>query len=255
MNSNYHSSPYEILHTQGYELLEKSENLREKGEESFDLLARVLTLSGLAMGIAGESSPASGTEHIITHLIDMYAESRGQQVAFHGAQVAVSSIITAVAWDIFLSEFNPSEVDLDTCFPSFEKMKLMVYEAFSEIDSNGETSKECWCDYERKLARWHKNKNIFMQFLLNWSSFKERVENMLLSPEFLSKCMHKAGAPTRFSQMTPTVNATTARWAITNCHLFRNRFTLSDLMFYTGWWTDEFINRVIDRAEKIDAGL
>ena len=67
--------------------------------------------------------------------------------------------------------------------------------------------------------------------------------------------MHQAGAPTRYFQMTPSIDPQTARWALKNCHLYRNRFTLSDLLFYLGWWNDAFIERLIARAEALDAGL
>ena len=67
--------------------------------------------------------------------------------------------------------------------------------------------------------------------------------------------MHAAGAPTRYCQMTPPIDAKTARWALLNCHLYRNRFTLSDLLYYIGWWKEDFIERLIARAEELDAGL
>jgi glycerol-1-phosphate dehydrogenase [NAD(P)+] len=42
-----------------------------------------------------------------------------------------------------------------------------------------------------------------------------------------------------------------AFWALRNCHLMRNRFTLADLLFFVGWWDDEFVERLFDRARSV----
>jgi glycerol-1-phosphate dehydrogenase [NAD(P)+] len=38
------------------------------------------------------------------------------------------------------------------------------------------------------------------------------------------------------------------RWALENCHLMRNRFTLADLLFFLGWWDDAFVERLLERS-------
>ncbi len=52
-------------------------------------LARILTLSGIAMGVAGSTAPASGMEHAVSHLVEMAADARGEPGSFHGTQVGV----------------------------------------------------------------------------------------------------------------------------------------------------------------------
>ena len=74
-------------------------------------------------------------------------------------------------------------------------------------------------------------------------------------PEYIADCMHKANAPTRYSKLNFPVDEKTVRWAITNCHLMRNRFSVIDLLHFTGFWTDEFVQKLIERAEAMDAGL
>ncbi|MDR1388827.1 MAG: iron-containing alcohol dehydrogenase [Treponema sp.] len=253
MNRNYHSAPYTILAKQNYELLVNAGKLKENDGKTFETLARVLTLSGLAMGIAGESSPASGTEHLMVHLLDMAAESKNSEIALHGAQVGAASLLASIAWDIFLDTFEPSNIDVDSCFPKEADMKKKVYQAFAALDAGGKAADECWNDYKKKLVTWRDNKDNFIRFLSAWPLFRKKVRTMVQKPEFLCECMQRAGAPTRFCQMG--IDADTAKWAITNCHLFRNRFTLADMLFYTGWWNDDFINRITGRAHSMDAGL
>lgn len=253
MNSTYNEASCAILRTQNSRLLDCSAALAGQEREALELLARVLTLSGLSMGIAGESCPSSGTEHIITHLLDMAAEKQNRDVAFHGAQVSIGTIFTAIAWEIFLEEFDPKTVDFARCFPDKAAIKPMVYDAFSWI--RRETADECWQGYQKKLESWHANRDKLKALLADWEGFKAEIKKVTVKPEYLCKQMHQAGAPTRYFQMTPSIDPQTARWALKNCHLYRNRFTLSDLLFYLGWWNDAFIERLIARAEELDAGL
>lgn len=255
MSSRYHRAPYEMLRFQSLELLFNSGDLRAKKLESFDLLARVLTLSGLSMGIAGESSPASGAEHTIAHLLDMFSESRGLPLAFHGAQVGVSSLIMACAWDAFLNDFDSSTVDLDACFPDAASMESMVRFAFHGLDETGALPQECWGDYLKKLNCWHEHREQLSHFLGEWTLIKDQFRNIVLSPELLVECMHQAGAPTRFCRLNPAIDKAAALWAIKNCHLYRARFTLVDFLFFLGMWNDAFIDRIMDRLELIDAGF
>ena len=61
-----------------------------------ELLAHGLILSGLAMAAAGTSRPSSGSEHLISHALDV---SLGTGAALHGEQVALGTLVAAAAHD------------------------------------------------------------------------------------------------------------------------------------------------------------
>src|SRR5439155_1507809 len=63
--------------------------------DSLAELARILTLSGIAMGVAGSTAPSSGMEHMISHLLEMAAGARGQASSYHGTQVGVATLVAA----------------------------------------------------------------------------------------------------------------------------------------------------------------
>ncbi len=67
--------------------------------------------------------------------------------------------------------------------------------------------------------------------------------------------MRAAGAPTRFGELDPPAPPETARWALLNCHLMRNRFTLADLVFFSGFWDGGFVERILARARSAGGGL
>jgi glycerol-1-phosphate dehydrogenase [NAD(P)+] len=255
MDDSYHPAPVAMLYGQGRELLDDGAALRRREPEALDRLARVLTLSGITLGIAGKTAPLSGTEHLVSHLIDMAAEQSGSPVAFHGAQVAVATIPVAAAWESFLAEFDPSALNLDRLFPDEAAMEPAVREAFAVIDSSGGVGEECWSDYARKLALWRRSRERVERFFEEWPEHRSRIREMVLPPERLGGALEQAGAPARFGELDPPVAPEVARWALWNCHLMRNRFTLADLLFFAGWWDDAFVERMLERARSAGGGL
>lgn len=255
MGQNFHTAPSDMIRSQCERLLENSAKLAEGDRKVIGELANVLTLSGLSMGLANESSPASGSEHVMSHLIDMASRIRHTGICYHGTQVAVSAINSSIIWDYLLNEFDPASVDIDSCYPAPEEMEPKVRAAFDWLDDSHSAAGECWADYQKKLARWHENRDKFKAFLDNFEQFKATVGPWVKKPEYLTRCMHEANAPCRYSALNYPVDAKTAIWAMNNCHLMRNRFSVIDLLNYTGIWNEAFVQRVIARADSLDAGL
>jgi glycerol-1-phosphate dehydrogenase [NAD(P)+] len=255
MGDNFHTAPSDMIRTQCDELLENSPKLKAADPKVIGDLANVLTLSGLSMGIAGESCPASGSEHVMSHLIDMASGVRHTGICYHGTQVAVSGIISCIIWDYLLNEFDPKSVDLSGAYPTAEVMEGRVKAAFDWLDNDHSAANECWADYRIKLTRWHAHKAELTAFLANFDDFKAHVSGWVRKPEYIAKCMHEAGAPTRYSQLNYPVDAKTVRWAINNCCLMRNRFSVIDLLYFSGIWDAKFVDMLLDRADKLDAGL
>lgn len=241
MGGNFHTAPSDMIRTQCERLLENSERLAACDPQVIGELANVLTLSGFSMGLADENSPASGSEHVMSHLIDMSSSVRKTGICYHGTQVAVSGIISGILWDYLLHEFDPASVDVESCYPSLEEMEPRVRAAFDWLDNAHSAANECWLDYQKKLTKWHANKGNLKAFLANFDAFKAQVAGWVKDPAYIAGCMHKANAPCRYKDLNFPVDADTVRWAITNCHLMRNRFSIIDLLHFTGKWNDEFV--------------
>jgi glycerol-1-phosphate dehydrogenase [NAD(P)+] len=255
MDDSYHPAPVAMLYGGGSELLGDGAALRRGDPEALDRLARVLTLSGITLGIAGKTAPLSGTEHLVSHLIDMAAEQAGSPLAFHGAQVAVATIPVAAAWEVFLTEFDPSMLDPERLLPEEATSEQLVKGAFATIDPSGRVGEECWSDYARKLTLWRRSRERVERFFEEWPEHRARMLEMVLPPERLAGALREAGAPARFGELDPPVAPGVARWALANCHLMRNRFTLADLLFFAGWWDEAFVERILERARSAKGGL
>jgi len=64
-------------------------------EPAARIVTKTLIGSGVSMSIAGSSRPASGSEHLFSHALDMLSEKYGFQKALHGEQCAVGTIIAS----------------------------------------------------------------------------------------------------------------------------------------------------------------
>lgn len=71
----------------------KNHDIRDT--EFLSHLANSLLMSGIAMEIAGTSRPASGSEHLISHALDLTAK----KPAMHGTQVGVATYICSYVQD------------------------------------------------------------------------------------------------------------------------------------------------------------
>jgi glycerol-1-phosphate dehydrogenase [NAD(P)+] len=251
----YHQAPTTMLSEQTGDLLDRAAALERREPEALYRLARVLTLSGLSAGVAGSTAPGSGTEHLVGHLLDMSAMQLGRPFAFHGAQVGVACVPVAAAWEALLDSLDPSKINVDACFPQPERMEPVVREAFAEIDPSGGVGKECWSDYSKKLERWSECRPQLENFLDNWAQYREELRGIVATPDRLGEALRASGAPARFRDLNPPIPEDTAFWALKNCHLMRNRFTLADLLFFIGWWDDAFVSMLFERARSVGGGL
>jgi glycerol-1-phosphate dehydrogenase [NAD(P)+] len=74
---------------------EDADALTHREEAAVARLTEALILSGFTMVMAGQSAPASGAEHLISHYWEMEGGSRAGPEPLHGAQVGVTCILTA----------------------------------------------------------------------------------------------------------------------------------------------------------------
>ncbi len=109
-------------------------------------MAGRMTLTGIAMGVAGRTAPLSGTEHLLSHLLDMAAGLAGRPLAFHGAQVGVASVLAATIWADTLEHLDPDRLTGADAFPDKDVVQARVREAFDPLDPSGRMAGECWRD-------------------------------------------------------------------------------------------------------------
>ena len=214
-------------------------------------LCERMTLSGLALGVAGRTAPISGAEHAISHLLDMAAIRTGVPIGYHGAQVGVATVIVAALWEDLLDGIDPMRL-LDEP-PDPEVARKGIEERFGVFDPSGEMAAECWRLYQRKLAAWTAGRATREALVADWDRHVARVTDGLMAPASIVGMLRAAGAPATFRDLG--VDGDTARWAVGGAHLLRDRFGILDLADLAGRWQPADVERVLERAAAVGGGL
>lgn len=81
-------------------VMESLEELEKRTPESIASVMEGLILSGICMSYIGNSRPASGSEHHMSHFWEMTALENGTPDAFHGTKVAVGTVISLKMYEI-----------------------------------------------------------------------------------------------------------------------------------------------------------
>jgi glycerol-1-phosphate dehydrogenase [NAD(P)+] len=253
MGGGYSATAVALGREFGEEVLALAPSLGRHEPGAVARLAEILTVSGISMGVVGRTAPSSGMEHTVSHLLEMAAGRRGQPTALHGAKVGVSTVIAALTWRYVRRKL--AEPGTHLCFPTTEEMRVRVHAAFEVVDPSGAMGRECWADYRGKLARWQSRPAAVEGFAATWAAHEPTLDALLIDPVRLVQALRTAGAPVRFADLDPAVDPASARWAVANCHLMRNRFTIADLACFLGVWDDDGVDTVLADAAALGAGL
>ena len=231
----YSEVPLALLNNLDKILLEAASAIGQRSHKGEAILARALLLAGIAQSVVNMSAPISGTEHVISHVLDMIASHYHRGLALHGAQVGVATLTVARLYQNFLDTFNPRAVRFDTCYPKPERMKAHIYQLFGEVDSTGAMAEECWRDYSKKLAQWQDNRVLFEQFCQSWNEIhREKLASLVCPPTIVQQILANASAPLIPQDLEPSINWEEYDFAVNNGHFIRSRFVLSDLLYFLG---------------------
>lgn len=117
------------------EMLSNPEGVAAGSPEAVGALFEGLTLSGIAMQAARSSRPASCTDHLFSHYLDMTGHRFNGELQSHGFQVAIGTLTMCAFFDAFL-QFDMSKIDIDKCvaaWPSLEEEKARAREIFKNF--------------------------------------------------------------------------------------------------------------------------
>ncbi len=232
-------------------VLEHADGIHRRDLETLENLSAALTLSGIAMGVAGCTAPCSGMEHTVSHLLEM-AERPGTIGPLHGAKVGALSVLSALLWARVRTVARAGGLRA-LRFPTAAEMEPRVHAAFAALDPSGEVGEECWRGYSRKLRRWNDARETLEGLWQRWPAFDAELDGLLASPERLVAALRAARAPVRLTQLG--VRDATGRWALAHGHLMRDRFTVADLAFFMGVWDAPDVDALLVAAARLGAGL
>jgi len=263
LDPSFHRGPIALLEAVGRDIDSWSRGVGTGELRAVEQLTWALAVRGIATGVAGTTACLSGVEHLISHMLDLYHGQHHLPIGLHGAQVGVAAVVAAAAWEMCFermasstsSQLAPSALDEAAAQQRIDR-------AFGEVDPTGRIAAECWSDYSRKLQACHQKLDVVNGLLRSWPDHEPELRGLVRPAHVIGSGLRAANVPATFSELDPSVAPELARWAIENCFLMRNRFTVVDLLTLLGWWTPDDVTEVLDRAaaavpaaaEEMEAG-
>lgn len=209
----YREAPFDILAADEEALLYEPEALMSGDLEAMERLARTLILSGFGMTICGSSAPASQGEHMISHLMDMLPPP-GWQGAFHGEQIAVTTLTIARLQERILANGRPR---LSPTVTTEENVRRIFGDALG---------RKCWQEFspKRLTATGAEQLNDLLEH--HWDGFRERLLAVSRSADRLEPALRRAGAPVRPEDIG--LSREYYEQAVLHARTIRNRYCFLD---------------------------
>ncbi len=231
--ATYSTLPGEIVHHAMEKATADAQALRNRSPQAHGALGEALVLSGVAMVVAGSSSPASGGEHLISHLWDMESLALGKKKYLHGAQVGVTTCLSAAIYALLNDLDTPSWQPHITAPEEVRRIRR-DHPILAETILAQAVSK-----HARGAARLEKLKS-------NWPEIQAglRARN-IPAPEYFRGLLEQSGAPASLPDFN--LSRQEARRTLVVAKDIRDRFTVLDLAAAVGLLPD-CAEQVLQRA-------
>lgn len=252
-DKTFHTTPRDLLLTFAGNPSEWGAGISDGNSAAIEQLTRVLAIRGIGTGIAGTTACLSGVEHLVSHMLDMYAASHEFETGLHGKQVGVASVVAAVTWEYLLDQIRLGrDIQLRQ---SKDQLQEKLDSVFASCDPSGALASECWSDYSTKLDGLARAQDAILSLATSALDIQAGLGTTLPNSRTLVKALHSAGAAYAPAQLDGWVTPEIWRWAVSNCHLMRNRVTVIDLLDAVGWWTEADIDSVLARVDALIVGV
>ncbi|HUW59141.1 MAG TPA: iron-containing alcohol dehydrogenase [Planctomycetota bacterium] len=228
--------PQQMTRRQETYYLAHAAELGARDAEAVQMLTEAIMNSGFSMAIVGESSPSSGSEHLISHYWEMQLEMSGKPLNLHGAQVGVGTLIAAEIYER-AQKMTPADVDLDrarACHKTPDELRALVDRYY------GDVADKTFEETRKKIMTWDETRAMLEHVRDDWDAIWQDVGRYLRPRAELERAMVAAECPTRASDFGFTRRETAD--AIRYSRFMRNRYTILDLTDALGWldtWADE----------------
>ena len=198
-----------------------------------------LTLSGIAMQIARSSRPASCTDHLFSHYLDMTGHRYKGELQSHGFQVAIGTLTMCAFFDEFL-KMDLTRLDVDKCvaaWPTLEQERERALELFKDFVSPK-------LGYDSIGVKYADAEGVRVQLTKvkeQWPELKKQYRAQVFTFEKMQRLFKIVGAPSDPSEIGVTREQLKSLVAFTQ--LMRYRINLLDLA-KRGMFYDELVEAV-----------
>ena len=225
------------------QVIKDAPKIKQRDPETLGAVMNGLVLSGAAISLYGDSRPASGAEHHMSHFWETIIEQRGERPAMHGEQVAVGTVLVLR----LIEELLAADVDFDAARraareydkAAWEREIRAVYGAAAQavIDMEAAAGKN---DTKARLRRIDSMEK-------NWDAVCAQLRTLPPAQEIYA-LLHEVGCPCTPREIG--VDKALLKQTFMYCKEIRARYTVFQTVYDLGL-LDELSDRVIVKTETL----
>lgn len=212
-------------------------------EEAIEQLFLGLVMTGLAIQVAGNSRPASGSEHQFSHLWEMRGLEYEGEVVSHGKKVGVGSLVSTTLYEQLLG-YPVESLDIEravSTWPTWEAMERRIRATHDDPMVTEKALEEC----RAKHLAPDELKQRLERFRQEWPTLSGRLREQLLTSAELEDHLRRANCPTRPEEIGITMGQ--LRESYLAAGQIRRRYTVFDIVNEAGL-LDAFIAATFSSA-------
>lgn len=244
--TDFCSVPFQMMTPYQDRFLKEIAALGKNDPDAVAFLADAVLVSGYSMTLLdGETSPSSGSEHIISHFFDFQHEVFGLPKNLHGTQVGVGTLIMGAAFEV-MREMDPEDFDIN----DLERRRLS--QAAVNLDHRrvfGENGKKFDQVVAKKRVRDVAYRDYIRDILERWQEIWSEVEPYLMPVDKLRQSIEAAGGVTKLTGVNRSEED--AVQALLYGSHYRPRYSILDLFWELGLFPS-IASTILTRAEVLD---
>ena len=204
------------------------EGIKNRDTIAIKNLTEGLILSGIAMSFVGNSRPASGAEHHLSHYWEMMFLFQGKEAVLHGTKVGIATLIIAKLYEMLTN----TNLDFDKALKHAEEFDYNDW-----VKNIKQKYKHAANDVIKLEQKTNKNskeehKIRIQKINQNWDEIIDTIKDIIPPTEELKAMLIKVGAPITPNQVE--VDSTTVSDSIKIAKELRARYTVLQFLWDVG---------------------
>ena len=229
--AEWHDTAWHIVQDGIPEATRDAEGVARGDSAAMSRFVEGLMMSGFAMQAMQSSRPASGAEHMFSHILDMTHHTFRGELVSHGAQVGVYTLFMTRFFEELL-RFDMASLDVEKCvaeWPEWDKggeeLARRTFAGTTFPNLGVEQSKPKWQTKDELRA-------TLTAMKARWPEIKARIEKQLVPSAEIERRLKAVGSPA-----APADIGAADDFAVKNilfAMLMRNRYNSLDFSFRLG---------------------
>ena len=228
--AEWHSRAWHTVQDGLHEAIADPEGVAAMKTEPLVKFVEGLMLGGFAMQDMQSSRPASGAEHMFSHILDMRDHTYHGDSVPHGLQVGVYTLFMSKLYEKILA-FDYTELDVEACvaawpdWPAEEAVVNKIFKGTPFTEVGMIASKKKFVDKDGLRVRLANVKQ-------RWPEIKARLAKQVLPAKEIERRLRGVGAPVCPEEIGAT-REQSFKVVIVAVHM-RDRYNSLDFLYATG---------------------